>query len=187
MPRMDDVTAFQRASDGFVARAQQIRADQWTAATPCTEWDVRALVNHVTAEFLWVPEMLAGRTIADVADRLDGDVLGDDPVQTVVAAQRAAVAAAQETGAMERTVHLSFGDMPGAFYIRQMAIDSTIHSWDLARGTGGDDQLDPELVDYSYADLQKTAEDWRGAGAFGPERNAADGGAQARLLALTGR
>ena len=187
MARMDDVTAFRRASDAFVARAQEIQADQWTAATPCTEWDVRAVVNHVAGEFLWVPEMLAGRTIADVGDRLDGDVLGDDPLQTLVAAHRSAVAAAQEPGAMARTVHLSFGDMPGAAYIKQMAIDSTIHSWDLARGTGGDDRLDPELVDYSYADLQHSAEDWRGAGAFGPERDSADGSAQARLLALTGR
>ena len=184
---MDDVTAFQRASDGFRARVQQIQPEQWSASTPCTDWDVRALVNHVAVEFLWVPEMLAGRTIAEVGSRFDGDVLGDDPWQALSDAQRDAVSAAQEPGAAERTVHLSFGDMPGAAYLRQMAIDSTIHSWDLARGLGADDRLDPELVDYAYADLQKTAEDWRRGGAFGPERDAADVSAQAKLLALTGR
>ncbi|MBV9101383.1 MAG: TIGR03086 family protein [Candidatus Dormibacteraeota bacterium] len=184
---MDDVTAFQRASDGFMARAQRIQDDQWTASTPCTEWDVRALTNHVAVEYLWVPEMLAGHTIADVGDRFDGDVLGDKPLEALTEAQRKAVSATQEPGATSRTVHLSFGDMSGAEYIRQMAIDSTIHSWDLARGIGGDDRLDPELVDYAYADLQKTAEDWRSAGAFGPEQDAADAGVQAKLLALTGR
>lgn len=184
---MDDVTAFQRATDGFVSRAQQLQQDQWSAATPCTEWDVRALVNHIAVEWLWMPEMLAGRTIAEVGDRFDGDVLGDDPLDALIAAQRSAVAAAAEPGAVLRTVHLSFGDMPGADYIRQMAIDSTIHSWDLARGGGWDDRLDPELVDYSYADLQKTAEDWRRGGAFGPEQDPSNESAQARLLALTGR
>ena len=46
----------------------------------CDEWDVRALVNHIVSGNLWVPELVGGKSIADVGDRLDGDVLGDDPV-----------------------------------------------------------------------------------------------------------
>ena len=68
-----------------------------------------------------------------------------------------------------------------------MAVDSVIHSWDLARATGGDETLDPELVEACYAELQATAGDWRSAGVFGPETAPSDGSTQAKLLALSGR
>jgi uncharacterized protein (TIGR03086 family) len=187
MPSIGEATAFRRASEGFVDRARQIGRDQWSADTPCTEWNVRTLVNHVAGEYLWVPEMLAGRTIAEVGDRLDGDVLGEDPLQALISAQGAALDAIDAPEAMETTVHLSFGDLPAAEYVKQMALDSVIHSWDLAHGIGADEQLDPELVELSYAGLQSSAEDWRSAGVFGPERAPSDDSTQAKLLALTGR
>jgi uncharacterized protein (TIGR03086 family) len=187
IPAMNEAAAFRRASEGFVERVEQIGQERWTAATPCTEWNVRALVNHVAGEYRWVPEMLAGRTVADVGDRLDGDLLGDDPVQALCSAQRDAVAALATPDALTRTVHLSFGDVPAAQYATQMAIDSVIHSWDLARAIGGDETLDEELVELSYAELQRTAEDWRSAGAFARAKAPADGTTQAKLLALSGR
>ncbi len=184
---MNEATNFQRASEGFVERARAIASDQWRAATPCTEWDVRALVNHVAGEFLWVSELMAGRTVAEVGSRLDGDLLGDEPLQVLITAQRDAIVALEQPGALDATVHLSFGDTPAAEYARQMTLDSVIHTWDLARATGGDDRLDPELVAVCYAELQKTADDWRAAGVFGPEKTPSDGTAQAKLLALSGR
>ena len=184
---MDAAAAFRRARGGFVERGRRVTADQWSQPTPCTEWDVRALVNHVAGEYLWVTEMLAGRTIADVGDRLDGDILGDDPAQALADAQRAAVAALDEPGALSRTVHLSFGDTPAGTYATQMTIDSVIHAWDLARATGGDEVFDPDLVELAYTELQGSAEDWRSAGAFGPETTPADDSTMAKLLALAGR
>ncbi len=187
MPSIDEATAFRRASESFVQRARTIGPDQWSGSTPCTEWDVRMLVNHVAGEYLWVPEMLAGRTIAEVGDRLDGDVLGSDPLQTLINASKAALAALDGPGALDTVTHLSFGDLPAREYVKQMAIDSVIHSWDLANGVGVDASLDPELVDFCYTDLQLSAAEWRGAGVFGPETTPSDESNQARLLALTGR
>src|SRR5438309_3531378 len=184
---MEIAQAFQRASDGFVDRAQTITPEQWTRPTPCTEWDVRALVNHVVGEYLWVSELLAGRTIAEVGSKFDGDVLGADPMTVIADAQRSAVTSTAEPGAMERTVHLSFGDTPAADYIMQMVTDSVIHAWDLARGIAGDDRLDPELVDMVYDEMQRTAEDWRSGGAFGPAKQPAGDSTQAKLIALSGR
>jgi uncharacterized protein (TIGR03086 family) len=148
---------------------------------------VRTLVNHVAGEYLWVPEMLAGKTIAEVGDRLDGDVLGEDPLKTLTHARDAALEAVDRPGALEATTHLSFGDLPATVYVQQMAVDSVIHSWDLAQGIGADDALDPELVELCYADLKGSAEDWRSAGVFGPPTAPSDDSTQAKLLALTGR
>jgi uncharacterized protein (TIGR03086 family) len=184
---MDEAAAFRRASDGFLQRARQIKDEQWMAFTPCTEWTVRALVNHVAGEYFWVPEMIAGRTIADVGDRLDGDLLGESPLQSLIDAQRTALAAVDGPGALQTTVHLSYGDLPATAYVKQMALDSVLHTWDLARAIGSDETLDPDLLDMSYEELRNTAEDWRSAGAFGPQTPAADASTQAKLLALSGR
>jgi uncharacterized protein (TIGR03086 family) len=184
---MNDATAFRRASDGFVDRARHVGADQWSGSTPCTEWDVRQLVNHVAGEYLWVVELMDGKTIAEVGDRLDGDVLGDDPFGVLSDAHRKACEAFGGADGLTRTVHLSFGDVPAGDYAQQMAVDSVIHSWDLARAVGGDESLDSELVDYAHTYLAKNAEDWRSGGAFGPATTPADGSTQAQLLALTGR
>jgi uncharacterized protein (TIGR03086 family) len=184
---MNDATAFRRASDEFVDRARHVGADHWSGPTPCTEWDVRQLVNHVAGEYLWVVELMDGKTIAEVGDRLGADVLGDDPFNVLSDAQRRACEAFEGSDGLTRTVHLSFGDVPAADYAQQMAVDSVIHSWDLARAIAGNESLNSDLVNYAYAYLAKNAEDWRTGGAFGPEKSPADDSLQAKLLAMTGR
>jgi hypothetical protein len=54
---IDASTLYRRACDEFDARVQAIRPDQWDAPTPCSDWTVRDLVNHVTVEELWVPPL----------------------------------------------------------------------------------------------------------------------------------
>ncbi|MBV8194429.1 MAG: TIGR03086 family protein [Candidatus Dormibacteraeota bacterium] len=184
---MNAEEAFGRASDDFLEGARQVDSSQWAASTPCTEWNVRELVNHVAGEWLWVPDLMAGKTVEDVGNRFDGDVLGNDPVATVSAAQREAVAAFIAPSALERTVHLSFGDVPGRAYAEQMAVDTIVHAWDLARSIGGDERLDPELVDYAYAYFGEHAEEWRASGALQAAKEPVDDSTQAKLIALTGR
>ena len=64
-----------RASERFGAYVQAVGDDQWGRPTPCTEWDVRALVNHLVYEQRWVAPLVQGKTIADVGDSLEGDLL----------------------------------------------------------------------------------------------------------------
>lgn len=184
----DLVELYRRAVDAFGGRIQAVGAEQWHLATPCADWDVRQLVNHVLGENAWVVPLLAGGTIDGVGDRLDGDLLGDDPAAAWALTAEAATAAAGEDGVMERVVHVSFGDIPGREYLSQVTTDHVIHSWDLARAVGGDERLDPELVEFARGYLEPQAEQWRAAGAFGaPVGVDRDAGAQVRLLALTGR
>ncbi|HMC69482.1 MAG TPA: maleylpyruvate isomerase N-terminal domain-containing protein, partial [Mycobacteriales bacterium] len=57
------------AVDGFTARVANVATDDLARATPCTDWNVADLVNHVINEMLWMPPLLDGKTIADVGDR----------------------------------------------------------------------------------------------------------------------
>jgi hypothetical protein len=60
---LDTVELYRRATGEFAARVRLVGTG-WAAATPCSDWDVRALVRHVVEEELWVPPLFAGRTIA---------------------------------------------------------------------------------------------------------------------------
>lgn len=179
---------FARAVEGFGRRVEAIADHQWTGPTPDTEWDVRTLTNHVLGEALWAPPLLDGLTIADVGDRFDGDQLGDDPRAAWAAAAAAAIDAVGRDGALDQTVHVSFGDITGSEYVTQVLCDHVVHTWDLARAIGADERLDPDLVEFAAAYFEPQAADWRAAGVFGPAQAAADDAdAQARLLAITGR
>jgi len=183
----DLVPLFERAVTRFGERVTAV-GDRWAAATPDTEWDVRALVNHVLSENLWAPPLLAGSTIAAVGSRFDGDQLGADPVAAWEAATRLSIAAVAEVGALDRTVHVSFGDISGQEYVSQLVCDHAIHGWDLARAIGADEQIDEDQVDFAYNFLLPQVDGWRSAGVFGPQVELPAGaGRQAQLLALSGR
>ncbi|MFI6513678.1 TIGR03086 family metal-binding protein [Streptosporangium sp. NPDC050855] len=186
MMTIDVPEAYGRALDAFGALVHRIAPDQWETPTPCVDWDVRALVNHVVGESLWAPELLAGRTSAEVGDAFDGDLLGDDPIKAFDTSAVAAVQAVTAHGALEGFVRLPFGDVPGREYVTELFADALIHTWDLARAIGADERLDPELVEACAA--------WFAAAEPGREQETAPGesrspaeDAQARLLASWGR
>ncbi len=182
------VDLYRRSVENFADRVKQIRPDQWAAPTPCADWDVRALVNHVVSEQLWSVPLFAGATIAEVGDRFDGDLLGDDPVANSTEAAEDARAVVSETGAMDRTVHLSFGDTPATEYVNQLFADHLIHGWDVAAAIGADRTIDPESVQACLEWFADREDLYRGGGAIGPRVDLpADASDQDRLLAGFGR
>ncbi|HLQ31768.1 MAG TPA: TIGR03086 family metal-binding protein [Chloroflexota bacterium] len=162
--------------------------DQWHAPTPCSEWDVAQIANHLIGENLWAAELLRGKTIEQVGNRLDGDLTGNQPARAYRDSVAAASAAATASGSMEVICHLSFGDFSGADYCSQLFMDLLIHGWDVAKATGQDTKLDPRLVGACLPIAQQLTSQWRSAGVFGEDLPvAADADAQTKLLALFGR
>jgi uncharacterized protein (TIGR03086 family) len=185
---MDVPAMFRRAVAEFDARVQQIGDQDWQAATPDAEWNVRDLVNHVLGEDLWAPPLLAGSTIAEVGDRFDGDVLGVEPQATWRLGSAAAVKAVEADGAIDRIVHLSFGDFPGREYAMQLCADHLIHAWDLARAIGADERLDSELIAPCATWFDAAEDAYRSAGAIAARPPLpGDADAQTVLLARFGR
>lgn len=158
---MHVVELHNRTVGNFARLVGEVGPDQWTAPTPCTDWNVRELVNHVVGEERWTVPLMEGKTIADVGDSLDGDLLGDDPVAAAAAAARAAQEAA---GASIEKVHLSYGDEDPPEYLRQLAADHLVHGWDLAAAIGAEARLDPELVDEVATWFAQRADLYRSAG-----------------------
>jgi uncharacterized protein (TIGR03086 family) len=137
---------FQRAQAGFTDRVDAVAPDQWEdPALP--EWTVADLVAHLVTEQLWAPPLLAGEPHLEGRFPVDtADLLGSDPFTGWESAADDALSAFAEDDALIRTVHLSRGPTPAADYILEMTADLTVHTWDLAQATGGDTELDGELV-----------------------------------------
>jgi uncharacterized protein (TIGR03086 family) len=184
---MDLTTAHRKSVDDWMARVAAVGDDQWERPTPCSEWNVRELVNHVVGEDRWTVPLLEGKTIADVGSDLDGDLLGEDPIDATRSAAEAASAIVAEKLPSGGKVHLSYGDEDIEEYIRQLLADHVIHSWDLAAATGGDESIDPDLVDEVASWFADREELYRSAGAIGPRPEVDDGDPRAALLVASGR
>jgi uncharacterized protein (TIGR03086 family) len=177
-----------KALDATGRIVRGIDATDMDKPTPCEDYDVRGLLNHVVSGNLWVEPLVAGKTIAEVGDRYDGDLVGADPTAAYNASAVAAGDAFAQQGAMEAPVAVSYGPVPGEVYAGHRFIDVLIHGWDLAIATGQDDALDPELVETCWAIVRPQLDVLQGSGAFGATVDVPDDAdSQTRLLAVLGR
>jgi uncharacterized protein (TIGR03086 family) len=162
--------------------------DLWDLPSPNEGLTIRELLNHVVSGNLWAGELMAGKTIAEVGGRLDGDILGDNPALAYAESASVAGDAFRAPGAMERPVAVSYGPVPGEVYARHRFFDVLVHGWDLAKGTGQDTTIDPELLDACRRAISPDLEAFRGAGALAPAIPVADDAdPQTAFLAELGR
>ncbi len=183
---MELTALHRRAVEHWARRVAAVGDEQWGDPTPCTQWSVRDLVNHVVAEELWAAPLLHGATIEEVGGQFGGDVLGEDPLARALSVADQAVAVVEEAVPGGGRVHLSYGEEDMGEYVRQLCADHLIHGWDLAAATGGDTSMDPALVAEVAAWFAGREEMYRGAGVVGP-RAAGAGNPQSDLLARFGR
>jgi uncharacterized protein (TIGR03086 family) len=157
-------------------------------ATPslCPEWDVRTELNHLVGGMRIFAAELSG---TDAGKTHDDDWLGADPQVAFTTAADLDRAAWHRPNALDATVHLGFGAVPGRMAAQIHLTEVLVHGADLAVVTGQEDRIDQRLC----ADLLATmrAMDFgafRRPGMFGPEHPApADASAHQRLLAFLGR
>ena len=134
------------ANEEFARRLRLVGPDDWGRPTPCSEWDVRALVNHVVGANLRYQMLLHGAPIELVEATRSVDHLGHDALESFVATADAVVASFRENGALERVAQHSTGDRTGRELLSMRILDVAIHGWDLACAIGADETLDGDVV-----------------------------------------
>ena len=186
---MTDIAHLHRSAlDATRELVAHVTTDDLTRPTPDDDWDVRALLNHVIAGNWWAAELVAGRSIEDVGDRLDGDLIGDDLLGAWDASASAAAEGFEAPGALAAPCAVSYGPVPGHVYAGHRFLDVLLHGWDLAKATDQSSVLDPQLVAGGLAVLEPQLEALQGSGAFKTDVPVPDGGdPQTRLLAMVGR
>jgi uncharacterized protein (TIGR03086 family) len=178
----------------FTATREQVDATeraQLALPTPCTAWDVRALVNHIIGGAYWYAEAMRDGVSPPIEGDDDDYVAGDFGTAYAEGIGRA-LAAFSAPGALDTTVTFFGRPVPAPTVQRLCALDTFVHGWDLARALGRSTDLDPELADVlrEHAaprlpdSLRSTDDDalYRPPVAAPPEATAAD-----RLAAALGR
>ena len=183
-PDLVDWVALQKQAHREFASKLSAVTD-WTASTPDAEWSIRDLVSHVVSEQQWVPQLLAGRTIEQARHHIEP--LRDD-LKAEWHLYSLAATAAWAQAPLDAVVNLSYDTVTMADYLREQVSDVAIHSWDLARAAGTDEQLHPDLVAAVWTVFEPQRVTLEASGLFAsPVPIPDDAPLQSRLLALTGR
>ncbi|MGH9063895.1 MAG: TIGR03086 family metal-binding protein [Acidimicrobiales bacterium] len=180
-----DVDVLESVLGKDAALIREVRPDQWTGPTPCPDYDVRALVDHIVGWLQVFGAAATGRTV-------DGDpatFTSSDPVGEFRAAA-AEVVAGWRSGGVDRTVRLAGPDLPGQMVLAMTLMEYVTHGCDLAAATS-------QAVPFSDAELELALEraratlpdQYRGEGqAFGLALDVPEGApVLERLLGFMGR
>lgn len=173
------------AIPAFTNAVSNVPLDAWRNPTPCDNWTVRDVVNHMASEHLWAPRLLKGETLEQVGSAYEGDVLGADPYDAWRTAARASAEAWAYADPTAK-VHLSSGPTTVAAYGEEMLLDLAVHRWDIQRGAGIGEGLDGAVVTHLleyYGDGPDAFNGW----GFKPAVPTDSEYAHDQLVARTGR
>jgi len=183
---VDLIDAYKETLAFAGARVSGTRAAQFADPTPCSAWNVEALLGHmmtVIAHYSALPLEGGHPTTNPV------DVITDGQHPRVYAALAdEAIGAWSQPGALERPCHHVMGTMSGARALSIHTTDLLLHGWDLAVATGQDDTIDPELAGLAVTTLREILRLDEGRGTFfAPALSPRGPDVQSRLLAYAGR
>jgi len=166
------------AAPPTLAVLRAIRADQLTAPTPCADYTVQDLLDHLV---YWGPGLARASRHSDGVAPPGGDPL-ERQIEQLVAAW--SVPAAWQGMTSMGGPHEMPARMIGAMAIGELVV----HGWDLARATGQQATWDETLIAFLHDEVAKTAELGREMQAYGAEVPV-PGTAPTldRMLGLTGR
>jgi uncharacterized protein (TIGR03086 family) len=143
----------------------KVRPEQWSAPTPCAEWTVRQLVNHLIGMNRVFAVLLADES---APPRPAGDCVEDDPVGAYRDSAARLQAAFAQPGVLERSYHGPLGTATGAERLQIRLYDLLAHAWDLAQATGQPAELPNDLAEQSLAFVRAQLADQTRPGRFGP-------------------
>ncbi|MFI9249616.1 TIGR03086 family metal-binding protein [Streptomyces sp. NPDC053069] len=185
---MTDVVARIEWAVEVTGRVVDAVADtQWRIATPCKPWDVHTVLNHTVGGMHIFAALLNG---TEPGRAHEDDWLGEDPKAAYRAAAAADLAAWTRPGALDTTVRIALGPLPGPVAALVHLTEVCVHGVDIAVATGGESLLDEDLCEHLLTTMRQTPgfDSFRVPGVFGPELPApADAAPHIRLLAFLGR
>ena len=165
----------------FDRRVKAAGSDQWSNPAPCEEWTARDVVAHVTDNLRYVAAAIRGEQPQQVGP--------DDDIATAWASAKDDLMAALPGADLSQTVDGPLGPMPAEQFIGGIiSTDVLVHTWDLARATGGDEKLNEQAVEGAYSGLKPLDAMIRRPCVFGPRIEPASGAdMQTEFLNFTGR
>lgn len=168
---------------------------EWGLPTPCTDWSVRDVVNHLVGGNLLFVRVLGGEALPpreELVAAARTDRLGEDAAGAYRASAAALVDAFRADGVLEQMVTVPAGTFPGIGALHLRTVEALVHGWDVAQGTGRPVAFPEDLVEdelrFTRETLGRLPRRPAGQGPFAPAQAVPDDApALDRLAALLGR
>lgn len=186
---MNGLDALRLADAGFERRLREVGAGDWRRPTPCVDWDVYRLVNHVVIGGGRYGRLVRGGTREDFLAERQIDALVEGALPAWEANRAVCAEAFAEPGALERTVPFSTGDIPSRILLQIRVVEVVVHTWDLARALGLDESVERSLAKFALRVWPENALPLGAGGVpfFSPPSDGAAASDLETLLLLTGR
>lgn len=144
---MNGAAALELSGRNFRQRLDEVESGDWARPTPCHDWSVRDLANHVVGGNFRYVMILGGEAADTILRPHDEDWIGADPLRSFDDGFARVTQAFSAPGILRATVrHPKLGAMTGAELRLLRVNELTVHGWDLACAIGSDDRLDEGVV-----------------------------------------
>jgi uncharacterized protein (TIGR03086 family) len=181
---VDQIERIDRATKFAEEKVAGVESADLSRPTPCEEFDVRALLNHLIGNL----GLLATVARGEAAERPQGDQFGSDPGAAYSEGRRALMSALSAPGVFDRDWVMPFGTLPGQTMAGVAFMEHLTHGWDVARATGQDDTIPPDLLEECMAVATAAGDLLRMPGVCGPPVPVPDSAtAQDKFIAFMGR
>ena len=181
------IELYEGARDYMIPILGGVQASQLTSATPCSEWNVKQLINHNLLVAEWVHRTFTGGEGVDPF-AVDGDLPEEGAQAAFAAVTNKVLDAIKAPGMLEKVITTPFGEMPAGNFLMMPFGDILIHKWDLAKATSQNTAMDSPMADACFQVFSGIAEGARESKVFGPEVTIPiDASSRDKLLGLTGR
>jgi uncharacterized protein (TIGR03086 family) len=147
MAEADVLADLDRALAATEAVVGGIRAEQWSAPTPCTELDARGVLNHLVSGNLLFASVVRGEPLPE----RNADHIGNDPLVAFRSAAGKLREAFAAPGVLESVYTAPFGTAPGAVLVHVRIVEVLAHGWDLARATGQPADFPDDIAERALA------------------------------------
>lgn len=187
---MDVLVTMGKVLDRTGEVVDKVDDSQLGNSTPCTEWTVRDVINHITGGATMFAECVEKGSVPDdlLPQLMGGDNLGDDWKGSFHRASDRARAAFGSPGALDKMVKLPFGEMPAGIALNIAIMDVMTHAADIAKATGQTIDDEETLNTALEVGRQLITDDFRNPGIFDAEQPAPPNASAAdKLLAFAGR
>ena len=136
------------ATETFRVRLSCLTAEDLEGLSTCTEWTVRDISDHVVGGNRFAVATLAGEPLDSAVQSAMRGGFDGDPVDLFSVSATAQLRAFNSPEVLTNSVEHPMGAITGKEFLEFRICDLVLHSWDVARSTGGDERIADELVEF---------------------------------------
>jgi uncharacterized protein (TIGR03086 family) len=181
----ESLTRLNHLLDDFDRRVQAVPSDAWCNQSPCAEWKAHDVVVHVSNNLA----RIGGIAPTNIAPTNTAPTNTGETISQAWSRTHKTFKANMAKADLSQVVEGPFGPMPLDDLIgRLICNDVLVHTWDLARATGGDEKLNADAVAGAYSGLKPLDAMIRQPGIFDAKIEAPAGAdVQTQFLNFLGR